>query len=155
MIDTRKRSRRIAAFVAAMAGFILAGCGDRSSIDPGNPAQVAAGKRVYDAQCASCHGANLEGQTNWRERRGDGKLPAPPHDASGHTWHHADEDLFGLVKHGMAPYAGPGYESDMPAYAGRLSDDEIRAVLAFIKSRWPAHIRDKQAQISAAKEGAK
>lgn len=34
-------------------------------------------------------------------------------------------------------YAPAGYESDMPAFGGILSDDEIRAVLAFIKSTWP------------------
>ena len=60
-------------------------------------------------------------------------MPAPPHDDSGHTWHHPDEVLFGITKHGVVPpYAPPGYESDMPAFAGKLSDDEIRAVLAYI-----------------------
>lgn len=47
--------------------------------------RIALGKTVYDASCASCHGAKLEGQPDWRNRRPDGRLPAPPHDASGHT----------------------------------------------------------------------
>jgi len=57
-------------------------------------------------------------------------LPAPPHDASGHTWHHPDSDLFGITKHGLGPYAPAGYQSDMPAFGGTLSDEEIAAVLA-------------------------
>jgi mono/diheme cytochrome c family protein len=64
-------------------------------------------------------------------------MPAPPHDESGHTWHHPDQVLFSITKHGLVPpYAPPGYESDMPAFGGVLSDDEIRAVFAFIRSHW-------------------
>jgi mono/diheme cytochrome c family protein len=116
-------------------------------IDPHDSAQVALGQSVYAAQCARCHGANLEGQPNWRDRQANGRLPAPPHDASGHTWHHPDAALFGITKHGLAPYAPPGYQSDMPTFDGVLSDDQIAAVLAYIKSRWPPEIRERQARI--------
>jgi len=110
--------------------------------------QVALGASVCAARCAQCHGANLEGQPNWQQRQANGRLPAPPHDATGHTWHHPDEILFGITKNGMAPYAQAGYASDMPAFAGTLTDDEIAAALAFIKSRWPAEIRARQAHIT-------
>jgi mono/diheme cytochrome c family protein len=106
------------------------------------------GKLVYDRHCASCHGANLEGQPNWQKRRPNGRLPAPPHDASGHTWHHSDAALFTMVKDGLAALV-PGYESDMPAFAGTLDDRQIRDVLAYIKSRWPPAIAARQKQIDA------
>ena len=121
-------------------------------IDPDDKAQVALGQSVYAAQCARCHGAHLEGQPNWKERQANGRLPAPPHDASGHTWHHPDKDLFGISKHGLAPYAPPGYQSDMPAFEGVLSDEQIAAVLAYIKSTWPQDIRRRQARINAEAE---
>jgi len=121
-------------------------------IDPDDKAQVAQGHGFYTAQCARCHGANLEGQPNWRERQANGRLPAPPHDASGHTWHHPDSALFGITKHGLAPYAPAGYQSDMPAFDGKLSDDQIAAVLAYIKSTWPPDIRERQARINAEAE---
>jgi mono/diheme cytochrome c family protein len=113
---------------------------------PGNTAQVARGKPVYDRLCGSCHGMRLEGQPNWQEKLPSGRMPAPPHDASGHTWHHPDSVLFGITKHGLVPgkYAPPKYESDMPGFGGVLSDDEIWAVLAYIKSSWPADIRKAQ-----------
>ena len=114
--------------------------------------QVALGQEVYAANCASCHGAELEGQPDWRRRNADGRMPAPPHDASGHTWHHADDQLFTVTKHGLGAVV-PGYESDMPAYDGILTDAEIAAVLAYIKSTWPARQRDHQARITAADEG--
>lgn len=116
----------------------------RQAIDPDNPRQVARGAGLYAIHCAQCHGANLQGEADWRTRRPDGQLPAPPHDASGHTWHHSDEHLFGITKHGMARYAPPDYKSAMPSYVGKLSDAEIRAVIAFIKSTWPEPIRRRQ-----------
>ena len=105
---------------------------------------VAQGQRIYMAHCASCHGVRLEGQPDWRRRDAQGRLPAPPHDASGHTWHHADEFLFKLTKHGVAKVVGtPGYASAMPGYEGVLGDTEIVAVLSWIKSQWPPDIRAK------------
>lgn len=66
----------------------------------------------------------------------------------GHTWHHADEVLFGITKHGLVPpYAPAGYESDMPAFGGVLTDREIRSVLAYIASNWSAEARKHRAQM--------
>ncbi len=104
---------------------------------------VDLGRTVYVVHCATCHGDRMEGQPNWRERRPDGRLPAPPHDAGGHTWHHPDRQLFEITKRGVAGIV-PGYQSDMPAYGDTLSDREIWSVIAYIKSRWPEAIRKRQ-----------
>jgi len=119
---------------------------DKSRSDPDDRELVAHGQTVYEKHCAACHGLRLEGQPNWQTRLPSGRMPAPPHDASGHTWHHPDELLFGMTKEGIVPgkYAPPGYQSDMPAFGGTLSDDDIWAVLAYIKSRWPTEIRRAQ-----------
>jgi hypothetical protein len=45
----------------------------------------------------------------------------PPHDETGHTWHHADRQLFSIVKQGLAAIL-PGDESDMPTFEGVLAD---------------------------------
>ena len=110
-------------------------------LDPGDRQLVQRGAEVYRAQCASCHGAELEGQPDWKRRRSNGRLPAPPHDESGHTHHHADELLMRLTKMGPAVVAGDSYQSDMPAYAGILGDADIRAVLSYIKSTWPPEVQ--------------
>ncbi|MGA1206658.1 MAG: c-type cytochrome [Litorivicinaceae bacterium] len=103
-------------------------------------AQVQAGIVVYSQYCASCHGASLEGEPNWQRRDAAGLLPAPPHDPSGHTWHHPDAMLFDFVKYGPKHFAGADYATKMPGYSGVLSDAEIWAVLAYIKSTWPEEI---------------
>lgn len=120
---------------------------DRREIRPTDQAQVSLGEAVYRERCANCHGADLEGQPNWRIRMPNGRLPAPPHDGSGHTWHHPDEVLFDITKQGLRPFAPPGYQSDMPAFEGVLRDEEIRAVIAYIMSRWPEEILRRQQRI--------
>ena len=111
---------------------------------------VKQGEVIYGKHCASCHGADLKGQPDWKNRNEQGRLPAPPHDETGHTWHHSDQLIFELTKYGMVPPNIPeGYESDMPAFENILSDAEIRAVIQFIKSRWPADIRNMQSQRNA------
>jgi ABC-type transport system substrate-binding protein len=112
--------------------------------DPDNTERVAVGEKVYVSFCAGCHGANLEGQPNWQQRLPMGNFPAPPHDETGRTWHHADRWLFEITKFGGMHFAPGGYRSAMPAYRDVLADDEIWAVLAFIKSRWPPSIRAHQ-----------
>lgn len=105
---------------------------------------VALGQRVYAANCASCHGAALEGQPNWQQPNADGSMPAPPHDASGHTWHHNDASLFATTKYGGAATSPVAAPNAMPAFEGRLSDREIWAVLSYIKSTWPPELQEAQ-----------
>lgn len=144
----------IAAGVAA--GLLaLAGCGQPASphqLRPDDAQVLAVGRKVYAQHCAACHGAQLQGQVpNWRERDAAGLLPAPPHDASGHTWHHPDEVLFRITKFGVAKAANlEGYASAMPAYEGVLTDAEIVAVLSWIKSQWPPGTRRLHDEVNEA-----
>ena len=105
--------------------------------------QLAFGGRIYAERCSSCHGKNLEGQPDWQSPLPSGRLPAPPHDASGHTWHHSDRELFTITRDGMAAVV-PDYESDMPVFVESLTDGEIRTVIEFIKSTWPERERAYQ-----------
>lgn len=101
---------------------------------------VTAGAAIYADACAACHGGALEGQQDWQIRMENGRLPAPPHDQSGHTWHHPDKLLIDIVTRGTAAIVGRGYESDMMGYADILTEAEIIAVLSFIKSTWPPEV---------------
>ncbi|HXF45339.1 MAG TPA: cytochrome c [Burkholderiaceae bacterium] len=132
------------------AALAMAACSRSGSPVPdlNDAARLAAGRSVYARHCAACHGARLEGQPNWTTRRADGRLPAPPHDDSGHTWHHPMQVLFAITKHGLTPpHAPAGYESDMPAFGGTLTDEEIWNVLAFIRSRWSVEVRTRHDQL--------
>jgi mono/diheme cytochrome c family protein len=115
---------------------------------PNDKELVLLGKDVYAQQCAACHGANLEGQANWRQRDNKGYMPAPPHDANGHTWHHPDEYLFSVTKYGIEETLGREYPNNMPAYETHLTDKQIVAVLSYIKSTWSERIQNQHDQIN-------
>lgn len=112
-------------------------------------AQTQRGAELYAEHCAICHGAHLEGQPDWQVADESGVLPAPPHDASGHTWHHDDAMLTDYIRRGgqaVLDDMGVPMTSGMPAFGGTLTDGDIAAILAFIKSTWPDRIRAIQAE---------
>ena len=127
---------------AAIAGWLSVGQVAGASDD------LAQGAALYAEHCASCHGAELEGAPDWRRRGADGLYPAPPHDETGHTWHHGDRLLFDYTKLGgkatLAMRGVSDFESGMPGFGHLLTDDQIRDVLAFIKSTWPELMRSHQ-----------
>jgi mono/diheme cytochrome c family protein len=138
-----------AAVIIAGAGYLfLVPVEDAAGIDY-ETADIARGETIYAENCASCHGDRLQGQADWRSRNPDGTLPAPPHDDSGHTWHHPDSYLFDYTKHGGQPWLDANgvsqFTSAMPGFGEILSDQEIVDVLAFIRSRWSDRSRSVQA----------
>jgi len=117
-------------------------------VQPLDPSLVELGRGVYQTSCLVCHGANAEGQLNWRQQNPDGTYAAPPHDSSGHTWHHGDGLLFRIVRDGGTIYETPGFKSMMPAFGDRLSEEEVRAVITYFKSLWSPQGSAFQAEVS-------
>jgi mono/diheme cytochrome c family protein len=111
-----------------------------------DPDLVAQGEGIYRQYCAACHGAQGEGQPNWKQPLADGSYPAPPHNADGHTWHHGDGTLFKYIKEGGAGLNIPNFKSNMPGFGDTLSDEEIVAVITYLKSLWPEEQRRSQYQ---------
>ena len=140
----------IAALILLAFGVSLPGL-QRDTLVPGSSAtsETEMGANVYRTNCASCHGVSGEGQPNWQQRGADGILPPPPHDASGHTWHHADGLLYRIIRDGGAQFAGPTTPSGMPAFGEQLSDAEIRAVITYLKDFWGEEEQTFQTQVSA------
>jgi len=134
---------------AAVMAIGAAGCSERSAHDP---FALMEGQGIYQAECAACHGAKLEGQVkgqkNGPTRPPDGKRPASPLDAAGSAWHQPRQALAAIVKFGIVPPdAPPGDMSEMPAFAGKLTDTQIDNVLAWIESQWPQEILKQRAEM--------
>lgn len=139
----------LTAAVAIYGGFALLNRNSDGLLEPHNETVVARGETVYVRDCASCHGMNLEGKPGWQTRDEDGFMPAPPHDESGHTWHHPDQLLFNITKLGVVKAANlKDYKTRMPAFDGVLGDDDIVAVLSFIKSRWPTEVQRRHDELN-------
>lgn len=137
----------VGALAAGVASWFLVG-GQAQSFGQPDDVDIDAGAALYQENCASCHGEDLEGQTEeWQSPGEDGLLPAPPHDKTGHTWHHGDMLLFTYTRLGGAEtlaQQGMEFESGMPGFGDVLSDQEIWNIIAFIKSSWPERIREVQ-----------
>ncbi len=115
-------------------------------LKPDDASLVVEGKNLYNSYCASCHGFDLKGQKNWKQKNKDGLMPAPPHDKSGHTWHHPNSVLFMITKFGSSSVTGQ--ESDMPGFGKLISDKQIISILSFIKNSWPPDIRKRHDKIN-------
>ena len=107
-------------------------------------AQIKLGRQVYQATCAVCHGANAEGAPNWVTPDATGNFPPPPHDDTGHTWHHSDRVLYEMIQNGMSDPLRPNSPVRMPTFGNRLSNVEIRAVIAYFKGLWSPEHREYQ-----------
>lgn len=116
--------------------------------DAEDAALVERGKVVYREQCANCHGRNLQGQALWQLADEYAGRRAPALDQSGHGWQHGDDALFRMIADGHFPGTAADARSAMPAFAGRLDDGDILAVMAFIKTRWPLALRVSQAMLN-------
>jgi mono/diheme cytochrome c family protein len=84
---------------------------------------VAAGKQIYQRNCASCHGASGQGGP------GNDLIPAAPSLVSG-KWAHgaSDGEIFDNVKNGVGP------DFNMVPFKDSLKDDDIWNVVNFIRS---------------------
>jgi mono/diheme cytochrome c family protein len=145
------RTTGIAIVVMLMVGIfgltILANRTRKAPVDQPTD-QISVGKRAYAEQCAICHGVNLTGQPNWQTPLPSGGRLAPPHDLTGPTWRSSDKQFFDVTKYGGQRFSPPDYKNFMPGYENRLSDEEIWAILAYIKSTWPPYIREAQAKLN-------
>jgi mono/diheme cytochrome c family protein len=149
-IKRMKRARNLISVILAVPVTVIsAQAAELVELRPADPVYVKLGEKVYLDQCASCHGVKLEGQDGWRDKLVDGMRLAPPHDRTGHTWHHPDDLLFTLTKYGFKAMIGRDYKVSMPVYEDVLSDAEIIAALSYIKSTWPADVRQIHDKINA------
>jgi mono/diheme cytochrome c family protein len=145
-----------AALLAALTGLTQTGLAAEAVQSPQLPhfadaddsALVLEGRKIYGNSCSSCHGRRLPGQALWQLQDQFAGRRAPAHDSTGHTWQHADEDLFHMTKFGRFPAMPADAVSYMPAFESQLSDRDILAALAFIKSNWPLGIRATQAMLN-------
>ena len=146
-------------------GLILVACGQNeegaatAAIQPAAPksasieraidfGQVSRGGKLFQQNCAECHGVNGEGAPNWRQRDAEGFFPAPPLNGTGHAWHHPQKMLHHVIKNGS-----PGGQGKMPAWGNHLSDQEIEDVIAWFKSKWPQPVYEAWYQMNEKKKG--
>ncbi|MDQ4075464.1 MAG: cytochrome c [Chloroflexota bacterium] len=126
-----------------LVALLLVACSGNQAAETVTTEQLAQGKTLYESNCASCHGLEGEGEPEWQNPDASGSFPAPPHDGSGHTWHHPDQLLLQIIAEG-----GQMPNSRMPAFEEELTREEMEAILAYIKTFWTPEQREIQAEIT-------
>lgn len=101
------------------------------------------GARLYQENCAQCHGPEAQGHPDWRNPQ---VIAAPPLDGSGNAWKRSRQDLIAIVKNGASRNGVPA----MPAWNGRLSDQDIGDITAWYQALWPAEVYDRWRKANAA-----
>ncbi|MDH3371058.1 MAG: cytochrome c [Gammaproteobacteria bacterium] len=96
-----------------------------------DPHAALRGAKLYKNFCQSCHGKRGVGETVYPWNVGKpGYFPAPALDDSQHAWHHSDEDLAKFIREGSPR------TPRMPAWKKNLSEQNIRDIVAYMKSLW-------------------
>ena len=149
---------RVAVLAAAAGAILLAACSSESTgtgvtpavaapIDEApdlDPRAIDLGRGLYESLCASCHGVDLTGESDWKVPNSDGSFKPPPQDSTGHTWHHSDRLLVDLILNGS------GFDrSRMPTFRDVLSESETLAILEYLKSSWGEQERKFQFKVSS------
>ncbi len=107
-----------------------------------------AGESVFQSACIACHGVDGQGQFPEAPLVPDstGRLGAPPHNETGHTWHHSDVLLVRYVTEGG--FSDPTRFYTMPPFGDILTDEQILQVVAYIKTMWTDEQRASQRQLT-------
>jgi len=94
---------------------------------PANAASVAAGRKLYDAQCASCHGAAGKG-----DGKGGAQLKPAPSDFTDASWKHgsSDGEIFTLIREGAK-------QTGMRGYGGRVAPQDIWHLVNYLRTLGP------------------
>lgn len=118
---------------------LLAGCGEDAKqpevqgkgLRQYDKNVLARGERVFMTNCAVCHSNGGEGKPNWQQPGPDGKLLPPPLDSNGRVWRLSSNQMQQFVHQGS-----PDGRANMPAWQGKLSEQEISDVVTWITSLW-------------------
>ncbi|CAG1013225.1 MAG: cytochrome c [Anaerolinea sp.] len=110
--------------------------------------QLTRGREIYLQNCAACHGAEGRGQFPEAPFQPDstGRIGAPPHNDTGHSWHHSDVLLIRYVTEGGFSDLTRFYL--MPPFGDVLTDEQIMLVIAHIKTLWTDEQRARQRQLT-------
>ena len=114
--------------------------------------ELEQGQTIYTQICAACHGIDGQGQFPEAPLEPDstGRFGAPPHNETGHSWHHSDVSLIRYVTEGG--FSDPTRYYTMPPFGEALTDEQIQVVLAYIKTMWTDEQRAMQRQLTEEEE---
>jgi len=134
-----------------LAALMIGGCGKKEPEAPAVKDQadrpfstdsLFRGVRLFQEHCAQCHGPEAQGHPDWRNPQ---VAAAPPLNGTGNEWKRRKQDMIAVIRNGAQRHGEPV----MPAWKGRLSDQEIEDVIAWFQALWPADVYDRWRRANA------
>ncbi len=95
--------------------------------------RVTRGAALYQEHCAQCHGPEAQGHPDWQNPE---VAAAPPLNGTGNEWKRSRQELVARIKNGIERKGVPV----MPAWKGRLSDEDVGDVIVWFQALWPADV---------------
>jgi len=152
---TTRRWFGILLLMPALAIATLAGC-DKKPADPATTGlqaplgsdrplsleSVTRGARLYQENCAQCHGPEAQGHPDWQNHD---IVAAPPLDGTGNEWKRKKSEFITIVKDGIRRNGEPA----MPGWGDRLSDQEIEDIVAWFQALWPLDVYERWLKVNA------
>jgi mono/diheme cytochrome c family protein len=104
---------------------------------------MARGARIFQENCAICHGPEAQGHPDWQT---PGVAAAPPLNGTGNEWKRKHPELVAVIKQGVKRKN----EQIMPGWEGRLSEQDIEEVIVWFQALWPADVYARWRKANAA-----
>lgn len=107
---------------------------------------LSRGSALYGEHCLQCHGPDAQGHPDWQTPSDGSYTAAPPLNGTGNDWKRTRSQLLTIIKNGASRNGYPV----MPAYDGRLSDNDIESVIAWFQTLWPPEVYQRWLKANAA-----
>jgi mono/diheme cytochrome c family protein len=104
---------------------------------------IARGARLYQENCAICHGPEAQGHPDWQT---PGVVAAPPLNGTGNDWKRKKAEMVAVIRNGVKRKK----ELIMPGWEGRLSAQDIEDIIVWYQALWPADVYDRWRKANAA-----
>jgi putative copper resistance protein D len=95
---------------------------------PSSASSIAAGKKLFDGQCTTCHGPMGKG-----DGKGGQMLKPPPSDLTDATWKHgsSDGEIFVAIRDGAQ-------KTGMRPYGSRIATNDIWNLVNYVRTLGPS-----------------
>lgn len=147
-----RTSRFIFCFAALLSLFGCSREGEQAAVTPHfDDAALARGATLYQHHCAQCHGPEAQGHPDWNTPSDGSFVAAPPLNGTGTDGSRSKQELVATILHGV----NRGGMPVMPAWQGRLKDEEVESVLQWLQSLWPPDVYTRWHKANMASAGAR
>ena len=140
--------------VLLLAGAALGSCNKKETPKPVSadkatgPARevtmetMLSGARLYQENCAQCHGPEAQGHPDWQN---PAVTAAPPLNGTGNAWKRSRSELVAIIQNGIVRQGEPV----MPSWKGRVDGKDLDDLVTWFTALWPNDVYERWQAVNA------